>query len=89
MPKELKVSCSCSADGQNGMCQHSMAVAMQEKGVERMVSQFAGRSLTKVATLTVQRSVSSKGSSRKQKTIGHMAAPWVSDECHDQDQLIS
>ena len=66
-----RVSClksgkvSCPAFGRNNLCRHSLAVALQQMCVDKMMSQFSGRSLTRLSTSTAPKNVGAKGASRK------------------------
>lgn len=65
--KSGKCSCSCSFFGRNSICHHCVAVGIHTGCLEKMVSSFPGRSLTKVSVSSTPKSVGSKAPPRKRQ----------------------
>ena len=87
--KSGKVSCSCPAFGRNNLCRHSLAVALQQMCVDKMMSQFSGRSLTRLSTSTAPKNVGAKGASRK-RGASFVTPNSESTDCgHHEKQLTS
>ena len=59
------VSCSCPAFGRNNLCRYSLVVALQQRCVDKMMSQFSGRSLTRLSTSSAPKIVGAKGALRE------------------------
>ena len=88
--KSGKVSCPCTHYTRNNMCQHSMAVAIHTNCFDKMVSQYSGRNLTRVATSTTRTNVGSKAPpSRKHKASVDTPPSQIRNVEHDEQQLTS
>ena len=90
-----RVSClksgkvSCPAFGRNNLCRHSLAVVLQQMCVDKMMSQFSGRSLTRLSTSTAPNNVGAKGASRK-RGASFVTPNSESTGCgHHEEQLTS
>ena len=77
--KSGKIFCPCSHYARNNLCQHSVAVAIHTDSFEKMISQYTGRNLTRVATSTAPKNVGSKAPPRKRKTAVDTPPSQVSD----------
>ena len=58
--KSSKCSCSCSFFSRNIICHHCVAVPIHTERMEQIVASFPGRSLTRVSTSSVPKSVRAK-----------------------------
>ena len=74
-----KIFCPCSHYARNNLCQHSVAVAIHTDSFEKMISQYTGRNLTRVATSTAPKNVGSKAPPSKRKAAVDTPPSQVSD----------
>lgn len=62
-----KCSCTCSVFQRNSLCHHCIGVAMKTGKLDSLVSNFSGRSLTRITTSSAPASVGSKMPPRKRQ----------------------
>lgn len=87
--KSGKIFCPCSHYARNNLCQHSVAVAIHTDSFEKMISQYTGRNLTRVATSTAPKNVGSKAPPSKRKAAVDTPPSQVSDVQNVNEDLFS
>ena len=87
--KSGKIFCPCSHYARNNLCQHSMAVVIHTDCFEKMISQYTGRNLTRVATSTAPKNVGSKAPPRKRKAAVDTPPSQVNDVQNVNEELFS